>query len=66
MLRRLILWLSRNRLAERAASGLPGVRSFSHRFVAGQTQAEALDAIAQLNADGFEATVSYLGEAVES
>ena len=66
MLRRFILWLSRNRLAERAASGLPGVRSFSHRFVAGQTQADALDAIAQLNADGFEATVSYLGEAVES
>ena len=66
MLRRLILWLSRNRLAGRAAAGLPGVRSFSHRFVAGQTQADALDSVAKLNADGFEATVSYLGEAVET
>ena len=66
MLRTPILWLSRSAVAERAAGGLPGVRSFSHRFVAGQAQADALDAVARLNADGFEATVSYLGEAVET
>jgi proline dehydrogenase len=40
------------------------VRAFSRRFVAGTTQAGAIAAVRRLNAAGFEATVSYLGESV--
>jgi proline dehydrogenase len=66
MLRLLILALSRSRLAERAAHGLPGVRGFARRFVAGERQADVIAAVRALNDDGFEATVSFLGEAVTS
>jgi proline dehydrogenase len=66
MLRALIFALSRSRIAERMATSMPGVRGFSRRFVAGQRRADVLDAVARLNADGFTATVSFLGEAVTS
>jgi proline dehydrogenase len=64
MLRPLIFALSRSQRAERAAASMPGVRGFSRRFVAGQRQVDALDTVARLNADGFDATVSLLGEGV--
>jgi proline dehydrogenase len=64
MLRLIILWLSRSRVAERLATHAPGLRGISRRFVAGNTQADAVDAVRRLNAEGFEATVSFLGEAV--
>ncbi len=64
MLRRLIFALSRSRAGARIAMHAPGVRRFSRRFVAGTTQADAVDAVRRLNAAGFEATVSFLGEAV--
>ena len=66
MLSALIFALSRSGTAERIATSVPGFRSFSRRFVAGQRQTDALDAVARLNAQGFEATVSFLGEAVTS
>ena len=66
MLRSVIFALSRSRLGEHVAQNVPGFRGFSRRFVAGQRQADALDAVAKLNADGFDATVSFLGEAVTS
>ncbi len=66
MLRRLIFALSRSRTGARIAMHAPGVRRFSRRFVAGTTRADALDAVRRLNAAGFEATVSFLGEAVTS
>ncbi len=66
MLRQLILALARSKTCERIATGVPGFRSFSRRFVAGQRQANVLEAVRQLNADGFEATVSFLGEDVTS
>jgi proline dehydrogenase len=62
--RALLLALSRSRLAAHIATNMPGVRSFSRRFVAGTTRSDALAAVARLNAAGFGATVSYLGEAV--
>lgn len=64
MLRPLIYALSRSRSAGRIAAGAPGFRGFSRRFVAGETQAEAIAAVSQLNGEGFDATVSYLGEEV--
>ncbi|MEX2246587.1 MAG: proline dehydrogenase family protein [Dehalococcoidia bacterium] len=64
MLRPLIFALSRSRTAERIATGVPGFRGFSRRFVAGQRQQDVIDAVRRLNAGGFEATVSFLGEEV--
>jgi proline dehydrogenase len=46
------------------ATHAPGLRSVSRRFVAGNTQADVINVVRRLNADGFEATVSFLGEAV--
>jgi proline dehydrogenase len=66
MLRRIIFALSRSRMAARVVMHAPGIRSFSRRFVAGTTRADAIEAVRRLNADGFEATVSFLGEAVTS
>jgi proline dehydrogenase len=66
MLRPLILWLSRSRLAAHVAMNVPGFRGFSLRFVAGTRQSNVIEAVRRLNADGFEATVSYLGEAVST
>ena len=66
MLRRLIFALSRSRAGAHVAANVPGFRAFSRRFVAGGDQRAALDAVRRLNAAGFEATVSFLGEAVTS
>jgi proline dehydrogenase len=66
MLRPLIFALSRSRIAAHVATNMPGVRGFSRRFVAGTTQADVIDAVRRLNARGFDATVSFLGEAVAS
>jgi proline dehydrogenase len=66
MIRPLILALSRSRMAEHLATNVPGFRGFSRRFVAGQRQADVIDAVRRLNAEGYEATVSFLGEAVTS
>jgi proline dehydrogenase len=64
MLRPIIFALSRSRIAEHIATSVPGVRGFSRRFVAGQRQSDVIDAVRRLNAAGFDATVSFLGEAV--
>jgi len=66
MLRQALLALSRSRTGERIAANMPGFRGFSRRFVAGTTQPDVIAAVRRLNADGFEATVSFLGEAVRS
>jgi proline dehydrogenase len=64
MLRPIIFALSRSRVAEHVATNVPGVRGFARRFVAGQRQSDVIDAVRRLNAAGFDATVSFLGEAV--
>lgn len=66
MLRQALLALSRSRTGEHIAANMPGFRGFSRRFVAGTAQGDVIAAVQGLNADGFEATVSYLGEAVTS
>jgi proline dehydrogenase len=64
MLRTLIFALSRSRFAAHVAANVPGFRGFSRRFVAGSTQRDVIDVVRRLNAAGFDATVSFLGEAV--
>ena len=64
MIRPLIYALSRSRLAGHVAANVPGFRGFSRRFVAGETQQDVIDAVRRLNAQGFDATVSFLGEEV--
>jgi proline dehydrogenase len=66
MLRPLIFALSRSRLAAHVATNVPGFRGFSKRFVAGTSRNDVIDAVRRLNARGFEATVSFLGESVTS
>lgn len=66
MLREGFLFLSESRLARRIAMDAPGARTFSRRFVAGETIDDAARAVAQLNRDGMTASLDYLGEAVES
>jgi proline dehydrogenase len=53
-------------MAARVVMHAPGIRRFSRRFVAGTTRTDVVQAVRRLNADGFEATVSFLGEAVTS
>jgi len=64
MISPLIYALSRSRLAAHVAANVPGFRGFSRRFVAGETQQDVIDAVRRLNAQGFDATVSFLGEEV--
>ena len=64
MIRPLIFALSRSRTAAHVAANVPGFRGFSRRFVAGERQADVIEAVRRLNAQGFDATVSFLGEEV--
>jgi proline dehydrogenase len=66
MMRAGLLALSRRRSLGRVATRLPIARTMVRRFVAGQTLAEALDAIERLRARGFLTTVDILGESVAS
>jgi len=61
-----LLWLSRRRSLGRLATRLPITRSMVARFVAGETLAEALDALDRLRAQGLRTTVDVLGEDVTS
>jgi proline dehydrogenase len=64
MIRPLIFALSRSGTAAHIAANVPGFRGFSRRFVAGERQADVVEAVRRLNAQGFDATVSFLGEEV--
>jgi proline dehydrogenase len=66
MLRPVILALSRSRTAERVATSFPGFSAFSRRFVAGNTRGDVIAAVRKLNTAGYDATVSFLGEAVST
>lgn len=66
MLRNLLLFLSRARWARRLVSRLGVARRAAARFVAGETSAEALAVVGQLNARGINATLDHLGESVTS
>jgi proline dehydrogenase len=64
MLRPLVYALSRSATAARIAGHAPGFRRISRRFVAGESRDDVVDVVRRLNAEGFPATVSFLGEDV--
>jgi len=62
MLRPFLLYLSRAPWARRIVTGWGIARRMARRFVAGETEDEAVAAIRKLNAAGITVTVDVLGE----
>ncbi len=60
--------LSYSRQLKKLASryGMSGGRSFARRFIAGETVAEAIAAVRDIQKQGLHATLDYLGESVTS
>ncbi|BCJ86644.1 proline dehydrogenase family protein [Effusibacillus dendaii] len=65
ILRNLLIFLSKNRLAKRLAEKF-GLRLGADRFVAGLTIETAIEAALRLNRSGIEATLDHLGEFVQT
>jgi proline dehydrogenase len=64
MLRNLILYLSRAGWARRIVTHWGVARRVARRFVAGETEAQAVEAVRRLNAEGLTATLDVLGESI--
>src|SRR6478672_1589984 len=64
MLRTSILYLSRQQRIFSFIRNVGFARKMASRFVAGETIASALDAVAALNAKGISASLDLLGESV--
>ncbi|RPI98160.1 MAG: proline dehydrogenase [Chloroflexi bacterium] len=64
MLRSFFLYLSQAHWAKNMIMRIGPARRSAHRFVAGDTLAEAIDAVRRLNANGLEVTLDHLGESV--
>jgi proline dehydrogenase len=64
MLRSSLLYLSRQQRIFSLIKNVGFARKMASRFVAGETIATALDAVAQLNAKGISASLDLLGESV--
>jgi proline dehydrogenase len=64
MFRSLLLYLSRQASIFRFVRNNRLARSFAQRFVAGETEQEALAAVASLNGMGITASLDLLGESV--
>lgn len=66
MLRTGLLYLSRQQRIFNLIKNVGFARKMASRFVAGETIATALEAVAQLNARGITASLDLLGESVHS
>ncbi len=66
MLRNALLYLSNQPQVFRFVRNNGLAKSFASRFVAGETLATALDAVARLNARGISASLDLLGESVHN
>jgi proline dehydrogenase len=64
MLRSTFLYLSQATWAKNVIMKIGPARRSAHRFVAGDTLAEAIDVVRRLNASGIEVTLDHLGESV--
>jgi proline dehydrogenase len=64
MLRSFFLYLSQAVWAKDVIMKIGPARRSAHRFVAGDTLAEAIDVVRRLNASGIEVTLDHLGESV--
>jgi proline dehydrogenase len=62
MLRSFFIYLSKANWARKLVMGMSLARKMSARFVAGETLADAIRAIKELNAKGINATLDHLGE----
>ncbi|HEX2183896.1 MAG TPA: proline dehydrogenase family protein [Chloroflexota bacterium] len=66
MLKQSLLRLSESSTARKVITRVPVSRAIAHRFVAGDTLDEAIDAARALNAAGLTVSLDYLGESVGS
>ncbi|HEV2492239.1 MAG TPA: proline dehydrogenase family protein [Terriglobia bacterium] len=64
MLRSSLLYLSERDVPRKLLSQSSLGRRMARRFIAGEEVDDAMRAVRRLNADGFEATLDYLGESV--
>ena len=64
MLRSLFLYLSQAAWAKDVIMKIGPARRSAHRFVAGDTLADAIEVVRRLNASGIEVTLDHLGESV--
>ncbi len=64
MFRTLLLYLSERETPKKMLSRNAWGRRLAQRFIAGEELADALCVVRQLNQEGFEVTLDYLGEAV--
>ena len=62
MLRSFFIYLSKANWARKLVMGMSLARKMSARFVAGETLADAIRAIKELNVKGINATLDHLGE----
>ena len=62
MLRSFLIYLSQAGWAQRMVTGWSFAWNVASRFVAGETNEEAMDVVKQLNAKGINATLDQLGE----
>lgn len=66
MLRSLLLYLSERESLKRLLTQSSLGRRMAMRFIAGENLEDAVRAVRQLNAEGFEATLDRLGESVQA
>ena len=64
MLRSLFLYLSQAAWAKDVIMKIGPARRSAHRFVAGDTLADAIEVVRRLNASGIDVTLDHLGESV--
>ena len=64
MLRSLLLYFSEREGPKTLLTSLPAGRRLANRFIAGEKLDDAVRAVRQLNAEGFEVTLDHLGESV--
>jgi proline dehydrogenase len=64
MLKSLLLYLSEQEGPKNLLTSLSAGRRLADRFIAGETLDDAVRAVRQLNAEGFEVTLDHLGERV--
>lgn len=62
MLRSFLIYLSQAGWAQRMVTGWSFAWNVASRFIAGETTAEALAVVKELNANGINATLDHLGE----
>ena len=66
MLRSLLLYLSEQENLKRLLTQSSLGRRMAMRFIAGENLEDAVGAVRQLNAEGFEVTLDHLGESVQA